>query len=363
MQDDILEATMTPLEILLFTAKLKIHESEEIIEKKVSKMLKDLNLLNCKNTRIGNNFFRGVSGGERKRTSIAMELISDPKIVFLDEPTTGLDSFNAHEVIQNICRLAKLKQKVVIFTIHQPSSEIFNLLDKILVLADGRTTFFGPRNECINFFDGNLKLQYPGNYNPFEYFIEMTTFDVINNNKVKGIKAYNEILSDFKNEENNNNNKEIKSDRSIKSNKTFNDNLDNKKLENYSRYIELLSDIFIGRKILVEENGEIEQKENKEFVEKFGDKNNEENFDAKKKEELDLLIKEKQKTKGFCYELNLLFGRIMIMSVRNSQRLFFKCMSTLVTALFCCILFTNVSLNKFFIIPLLSFSFNFNIIY
>jgi len=326
MQDDLLEAVMTPLEILLFTAKLKLHLPENIIEEKVSKMLSDLNLNNCKNTRIGNNTIRGVSGGERKRTSIAVELISDPKIVFLDEPTTGLDSFNAHEVIQKICQLARIERKIIIFTIHQPSSEIFSILDKILVLADGKTTYFGDRNGCIPFFDEELKLKYPGNYNPFEYFIEMTTFDVINNEKVKIIKAYSNILNDIKNV--NNNDEDIK------------------KQENYSKYISLISDIFNGKKRLVqdEENNFIET----EVTINKNDDNKENNDNIQrintiKREDLDSFIKEKQKTKGFWYQFKMLFGRIMILSVRNSQRLFFKCMSNIFTAIFCVILFTNVN--------------------
>jgi ABC-type multidrug transport system ATPase subunit len=326
MQDDLLEPVMTPLEILLFTAKLKLNETEEIIEKRVSKMLNDLNLNNCKNTRIGSNNFRGVSGGERKRTSIATELISDPKIVFLDEPTTGLDSFNAHEVVQKICELAKIEKKIIIFTIHQPSSEIFNILDKILVLADGKTNYFGNKNNCLPFFDEQLMLKYPGNYNPFEYFIEMTNFDVLNNDKVKSIKAYNNILTaDLVKNENNNDE-------------------DKKKQENYSKYISLLSDIFNGKKILMknDENDfvEIDVGNKNRIIDNID--NNNDNLDLSKKEELDILVKEKQKTKGFLYETLMLFGRIMILSVRNQQNLFFKCMSNIFTAVFSAILFTNV---------------------
>jgi ABC-type multidrug transport system ATPase subunit len=337
MQDDLLEAVMTPLEILLFTAKLKLHESEEVIEKRVSKMLNDLNLNNCKNTRIGDNNFRGVSGGERKRTSIAAELISDPKIVFLDEPTTGLDSFNAHEVVQKICELARIEGKIIIFTIHQPSSEIYNILDKILVLADGKTNYFGDKNYCLQFFDEQLMLKYPGNYNPFEYFIEMTTFDVFNNDKVKSIKAYNNILTEG-----------LINNENEKGKENTNDD-DNKKQENYSKYISLLSDIFNGKKKLVknEENNFVEFDVGNNNNNKVSEFNNIiDTIDISKKEELDIFIKEKQKTMGFCYETLMLFGRIMILSVRNQQRLFFKCISNVFTAIFSAILFTNVKKNK-----------------
>ncbi len=113
MQDDVLEATMTPKEILLFTAKLKLtNYTNQQIELRVNEMIQKLNLNNAKNTKIGDNLSRGVSGGERKRTSIGTELISDPQIVFLDEPTTGLDSYNAFEVVKNICKLSKEDNKL-----------------------------------------------------------------------------------------------------------------------------------------------------------------------------------------------------------------------------------------------------------
>jgi len=170
MQDDVLESTMTPKEILLFTAKLKLTNfTNQQIELRINEMIQKLNLNNAKNTKIGDNLSRGVSGGERKRTSICTELISDPQIVFLDEPTTGLDSNNAFEVVKNICKLAKEDNKLIIFTIHQPSSEIFSLLDKVSILADGKTIYFGPQNKCLDCFDKLFKLPCRMNYNPFEH--------------------------------------------------------------------------------------------------------------------------------------------------------------------------------------------------
>jgi len=228
MQDDILDTSLTPLEILLFTAKLKLDLPKIEIEKKVNQMLKDLNLLDCKNTKIGNNFIRGVSGGERKRTSIAKELISDPIIIFLDEPTTGLDSFNAYNIINNLFYLAKKHNKIIIFTIHQPSSEIYQILDKLCILADGKNVFYGYKENAINFFNDNLKLSFPINYNPFEFFLEMTNFEVINNKKVKKIKPYYDLLG-----------------------KSNLDISDDEKQINYKKYISLLNDIYEGTKILI----------------------------------------------------------------------------------------------------------------
>jgi len=172
MQEDHLEATMSPKEILLFTAKMKFNLPTDEIELKVAKMITDLHLNKCQNTPIGDHSKRGVSGGERKRTSIGVELITDPKIIFLDEPSTGLDSYNTYELIVLLKKLTE-KGKIVIFTIHQPSSQIFDLLDKINILALGKTIYFGPKDDCYDFFE-NINIPIPLSYNPFEHFMEAT---------------------------------------------------------------------------------------------------------------------------------------------------------------------------------------------
>jgi ABC-type multidrug transport system ATPase subunit len=84
---------------------------------RVDKLIKELNLKNCQNTKIGSELFKGVSGGERKRTSIGVELITNPSLIFLDEPTTGLDSFTAISVIETLKDLA-INGRTVITTIH-----------------------------------------------------------------------------------------------------------------------------------------------------------------------------------------------------------------------------------------------------
>lgn len=106
-QDDILFQTMTVRECLTFAARLKLDNTEEEKISRVNKMLKQLKLVKCQNTRIGGPLVKGVSGGERKRTSIGVELITDPNLVFLDEPTTGLDSFTATAVMESLRDLAK----------------------------------------------------------------------------------------------------------------------------------------------------------------------------------------------------------------------------------------------------------------
>ena len=123
-QDDILFQTMTVRECLEFAAKLKLKGSYESKIKRVDDIITELRLNKCQNTKIGGPLVKGVSGGERKRTSIGVELITDPTLIFLDEPTTGLDSFTATSVMETLKELA-MSGRTIISTIHQPNSDIF----------------------------------------------------------------------------------------------------------------------------------------------------------------------------------------------------------------------------------------------
>ena len=117
-QDDILFQTMTVRECLTFAARLKLRGTEEEKIARVNKMIATLKLTKCQNTRIGGPLVKGVSGGERKRTSIGVELITDPNLIFLDEPTTGLDSFTATAVMESLGDLARKENRTVVSTIH-----------------------------------------------------------------------------------------------------------------------------------------------------------------------------------------------------------------------------------------------------
>ena len=117
-QDDILFQTMTVRECLEFAAKLKLPGTMEQKLARVDEVIAVLKLTKCQNTRIGGPLIKGVSGGERKRTSIGVELITDPTLIFLDEPTTGLDSFTATSVMETLGDLARKDQRTVISTIH-----------------------------------------------------------------------------------------------------------------------------------------------------------------------------------------------------------------------------------------------------
>jgi ATP-binding cassette subfamily G (WHITE) protein 2 len=95
MQDDIIFQYFTVREALIFAARLKLKVNIEEQNKRVTRLLHNLDLTKCENTLIGGGLRKTISGGERKRTAIGMELVTDPSLVLLDEPTSGLDSFTA----------------------------------------------------------------------------------------------------------------------------------------------------------------------------------------------------------------------------------------------------------------------------
>jgi len=107
MQNDILLQTMTPREALMFTAELKMKASGAEKIRKVKELLAELKLERAADTFIGGPMVKGISGGERKRVSIAIELITDPSILVLDEPTSGLDSFTSFLLITLLKNLAQ----------------------------------------------------------------------------------------------------------------------------------------------------------------------------------------------------------------------------------------------------------------
>lgn len=138
---------------------------------KVDEVIADLSLTKCQNTIIGvTGRIKGLSGGERKRLSFASEALTDPALLLCDEPTSGLDSFMAHNVLQVLKNLAQ-KDKTIILTIHQPSSEIFSMFDKLLLMANGRVAFLGTPSEANDFF-ASLQAPCPTNYNPADFFVE-----------------------------------------------------------------------------------------------------------------------------------------------------------------------------------------------
>lgn len=147
-QDDIVHPQLTVREALYFSARLRTDLSDDEIETRIDKLLRDLNLSDKKDTIIGSPENKVLSGGQRKRVNIAMELITDTPVLFLDEPTSGLSSYDAEGVIHLLKQLSR-EGKTIIATIHQPSLQVFREFDNLIMLARdtggcGTLAFFGP---------------------------------------------------------------------------------------------------------------------------------------------------------------------------------------------------------------------------
>ncbi|KAJ3025449.1 UNVERIFIED_CONTAM: ATP-binding cassette sub- G member 1 [Siphonaria sp. JEL0065] len=176
-QDDVILATMTVREAITMSALLRLpHEmSLESKMEAVDKTIKLLNLEKCSETIIGNSTIKGISGGERKRTAMAMEIITNPSVLFLDEPTSGLDTFTAFSVVNTLRNLA-ITGRTIITTIHQPSSEIYQLFDDLLLMANGEIVYAGPANGAIEYFT-KCGYQCPDFTNPADFLF----MSVLNN--------------------------------------------------------------------------------------------------------------------------------------------------------------------------------------
>jgi ABC-type multidrug transport system ATPase subunit len=172
MQDDTLMATSTPREALKFSASLRLpsNTASESIDKIVNELLESLGIAVCADVMIGSELIKGVSGGQRKRTSVGVELITNPSLIFLDEPTSGLDSFSSFNCIKLLKSVAKDNNSVVLCTIHQPSSEVFFLFDQVIFMKEGRILYQGMTSNVVKHFT-SCGYTCPSNYNPSDYIM------------------------------------------------------------------------------------------------------------------------------------------------------------------------------------------------
>jgi len=166
MQDDSLMATETPRECINFSAYLRRPGPAAEREQMVSTMLSTLGLDKCADTIVGSALLKGISGGERKRTSVGVELITNPKMLFLDEPLSGLDSYAAFTLAKALKDLAAAGVGVLV-TVHQPSSEIFAMFDDVVILHDGAAVYHGPTRLLAGYFDRWERC--PANFNPADH--------------------------------------------------------------------------------------------------------------------------------------------------------------------------------------------------
>ncbi|RVX20051.1 ABC transporter G family member 15 [Vitis vinifera] len=182
-QHDVLLGTLTVKETLTYSAHLRLPTTmtKEEVNDIVEETILEMGLQNCANGFIGNWHIRGISGGEKKRLSIALEILTQPRLLFLDEPTSGLDSASAYFIIQTLKNTA-CNGRTVISSIHQPSSEVFALFDHLLLLSGGETVYHGEAKRAVEFF-AEAGFPCPSRRNPSDHFLRCinSSFDTIRN--------------------------------------------------------------------------------------------------------------------------------------------------------------------------------------
>ncbi|KAG9139257.1 hypothetical protein Leryth_011265 [Lithospermum erythrorhizon] len=177
-QEDLFFSQLTVRETLSLAAELQLRDisSVEDRDKYVDNLLFKLGLVSCADSRVGDAKVRGISGGERKRLSVACELIASPSVIFADEPTTGLDAFQAEKVMETLRQLAQ-DGHTVICSIHQPRGSVYAKFDDIVLLSKGELVYSGPAGrEPLAYFE-NLGYRCPDHENPAEFLADLISVD------------------------------------------------------------------------------------------------------------------------------------------------------------------------------------------
>lgn len=191
LQDDRLNPLFTVRELMQFAADLKLSNtlSQDIKMTVINNILSTLGLLGAESTRCCN-----LSGGQRKRLSIAVELVDNPPVLFLDEPTTGLDSLTSAQCITLLKELARAG-RTIICTIHQPAASIYMLFDQVYILAEGMCIYNGPSRETVPYL-ASLDFHCPKYHNPADYVLEIANceygnFNEFLNSKIRSQHYFN----------------------------------------------------------------------------------------------------------------------------------------------------------------------------
>jgi len=155
-QENVLMATLTVREAIYYSAQIQLPDTMPVAEKlaRAGDTIQEMGLTSALDTRIGGRRTKGISGGQRKRLSICLEILTRPRLLFLDEPSSGLDSAASYHVMSRITGLAAREGMTIVAVVHQPCSEVFELFHGLCLLASGQTIYFGPAANAAEVIGG-----------------------------------------------------------------------------------------------------------------------------------------------------------------------------------------------------------------
>ena len=180
-QDDLLIEELTVFDNLYFAAKLCFKDQgDQKLKELVNHTLESLGLFETRNLKVGSPLDKTISGGQRKRLNIGLELLREPSVLFVDEPTSGLSSRDSENIMDLLKELA-LKGKLVFVVIHQPSAEIFRMFDNLLILdVGGYQIYYGNPAEAVPYFKKAVKIVDQGRNNGPEQIFNIIESKVVN---------------------------------------------------------------------------------------------------------------------------------------------------------------------------------------
>ena len=206
-QDDSFFTMLSVVETLALASQLRLPSEDATFQRlAMEDAISAMALIAVKDSQVGDPLGkRGISGGERKRLSVACELLSKPKVLIADEPTSGLDSYQALSVVSKLKKTVVDRGIVGVATLHQPRSSIYALIDDLLLLAPGgQVVYHGPRENVLSYFS-KLDFPCPSNTNPAEHMIDLVSIDYTSSDATEESKArierLTELFSDSKKKE------------------------------------------------------------------------------------------------------------------------------------------------------------------